>query len=152
AAPGGAATPPQAARSSAPVRPLPSTGGTPAPAADETGNAVAGTSPLLALPDPVEAAPAPPASGTSSDAARLEPRGLLPAPAPPPVGAPGASAGRRPGVLGPGGTRPALNPEMLPPPAMEAPVISALPGPVQAPQRRGPISSLFNGMASWLRR
>jgi hypothetical protein len=49
-----------------------------------------------------------------------------------------------------------LNPNPLPapPPAMESPVASPVPvtTPVQAPQRRGPISSLFNGMTSWLRR
>jgi hypothetical protein len=44
----------------------------------------------------------------------------------------------------------------LPAPVMATPAPNEIPAPtpmpVQAPQRRGPISSLFNGMTSWLRR
>jgi hypothetical protein len=150
AAPAGGATPPQAARSRAPVMPVPSTRTDPVPTPDEKESGVEGSAPLLALPDPVEAAPAPAASpaGNEGESANHEPSGLLPEAVP----APRLAAGAQPPMPGPAAPVPNLTANLLPPPAVEPSVASPAPLPVQAPQRRGPISTLFNGMTSWLRR
>jgi len=125
-------------------------------APDEKGLTTEGTAPLLALPAPVEAAPTPIPVGTSTDPVRQNGSVLAP------VGTPGASLGPLPTLpdpgagdgagAGAGGSRMVMNPSPLPPPTMETPAATMTGFPVQAPQRRGPISSLFNGMTSWLRR
>jgi hypothetical protein len=127
-------------------------------AAEEKGNAPEGIAPLLALPPPAEAAPIPIPIAPAD-----EPLGLDGA-IPPPSSTPGASLGPMPTLPDPGtgagaGMGPIANvlPSVtsanpLPPPAMDAPAGAPTGMPVQAPQRRGPISSLFNGMTSWLRR
>jgi hypothetical protein len=153
ATPGGGAMPPQVSRARRPALPAPAAriDPTPAATADEKGSGIEASAPLSVLPDPVEAAPAPvPAPPrTATDSARLEPIGPVPGP---PFG-PGASAGPQPAMPATSLPPPVLNPNPLPPPAAgDTPVASPLPVPVQAPQRRGPISSLFNGMTSWLRR
>ncbi len=113
-----------------------------------------GTVPLLALPAPVEPAPSPIPVGTGADPVGQN------GPIPMPLGAPGASLGPLPapampdpgaGAAADAGASPTvMNPSPLPPPATETPATTTTGFPVQAPQRRGPISSLFNGMASWL--
>jgi hypothetical protein len=117
---------------------------------DEKGIATEATAPLLALPAPVEAAPTPLPLGTSADP--VGQNGAIPTP----LVTPGASLAPLPSLPDPGAgvaaSRSGMNPSSLPPPAMEPPPTTMTGMPVQAPQRRGPISSLFNGMTSWLRR
>jgi hypothetical protein len=138
-----------------------------------------GTAPLLALPDPAEAAPAatPPGLGNGNGNGNSPDVGVGAVPGPSGI-TPLEHTGALPGPLGPptvsmsSPPTPALNPNdgqtqpmmarpanpggMLPAESALAPIASAPvqrpPAPVQAPQRRGPISTLFNGMTSWLRR
>jgi hypothetical protein len=112
-----------------------------------------GIAPLLTLPDPIDTTTLPPVvpvPGTGPvdrNAPALAPLG-----APGPV--PGPATAPIPALPVPGDGGQAMNPGPLPPPSLENTVAdNAAPGmPVQAPQRRGPISSLFNGLSSWLRR
>jgi hypothetical protein len=123
-------------------------------APDEKGITAERTAPLLALPSAVEAAPTPIPVGPSTDP--VGQNGTVPVP----VSTPGASLGPLPSLpdqvlgdgAGAGGSRTVMNPSPLPPQTMETPAATMSGFPVQAPQRRGPISSLFNGMTSWLRR
>jgi len=126
----------------------------PAPAfTAERSDSVEGAAPLLALPAPAEALPGPttPAPGDSS---ALDPNS---------AGRPGFSPGSAAGPSAVIASLPALpNPELPRQTTIANPTFSpsldettgpALPAtPVQAPQRRGPLSSLFNGLTSYLRR
>ncbi len=146
---GGGALPPQALRTSPSARSLTARRNQPPAAApDEKGNASEGAAPLLALPDPVETTttPTPSAGGAGSD-----PVGQNGTP-PTPLVSPSAAAGLLPTLPEPGVTQQVVNPSPMPPATMETPDNFAPVVPVQAPQRRGPISSLFNGMTSWMRR
>jgi hypothetical protein len=119
-------------------------------APDEKGTTNEAAVPLLALPAAVEGPPSPLPVGPSTDP--VGQNGSVPMPA----GTPGASLGPLPSLPDPaaaaGGTRAVMNPNPLPAQNMENPATTNTGFPVQAPQRRGPISSLFNGMTSWLRR
>jgi hypothetical protein len=101
----------------------------PAPAAPAPVERNGGEPPVLALPDPAEIGPIAPTEA-----------GTLPGP-----GIPGTTMNMNPGP----GTGPGPG---LAPPAIETPMAVPNGIPVQAPQRRGPLSSLFNGMASRIRR
>jgi hypothetical protein len=95
------------------------------------GEGIEGPAPVLALPDPAEvgAGAAPEASGAPSVSLPARPNSGMP--------------------------RELTFPNATFPPSPGELPVSALNGmspPVQAPQRRGPISSLFNGMTSFLRR
>jgi hypothetical protein len=109
----------------------------PQAAPDEKREGIDGPAPLLALPDVVE----PPGPSIP---------GALPAPAE----LPSTSTGPLPTLpdAGIGGARPAVSSGPVAAPVINIPIDGVPSQPVQAPQRRGPISSLFNGMSSWIRR
>lgn len=108
--------------------------------------------PLLALPDPVEAP-----TGATATEPGLDPRRNPAAP----IDLPGAPTGAIAPM--PASSRPGMNPSPSPmrnPNSSAGATASALAPiavapvamPVQAPQRRGPLSTLFGGMTSRLRR
>ena len=152
--PGGGAPPRDTRANPRTVPPMSSRMEPPQITPDAKGNTTGGPAPLLALPAPVEAAPTPIPVETIADP--VGQNGSVPMP----LGTPGASLGPLPTLPDPvagdgggaGGSRTVMNPSPLPPQTMEAPAPTMTGFPVQAPQRRGPISSLFNGMTSWLRR
>jgi ribonuclease E len=107
--------------------------------------------PLLALPEPAEAGSSPaPASPASPPAGVGGGAAAAPAAAP-------TSPVALPSLPAPPVTQVPVGPVPVMPPGAEAPRLGAVDpnapaAPVLAPQRRGPISSMFNGMTSWLRR
>jgi hypothetical protein len=157
-APGGAA--PRNDRSVPPAVPPTTSRALPlqaAPSDDEKGSEA--TAPLLALPDPAEGA----TSATPADSGpAAAPTGNAGAAGGPPTGgAPGQVSPALPGMVNPVSGRPVMSPN-LPPnspanvlaPSSVAPVAMPVraPMPVQAPQRRGPISTLFSGLSARMRR
>jgi hypothetical protein len=150
-APGG--MPPRADRSAprGAIRPSPSP--LPPPSAPVNLPKVEETSaPLLGLPDPVES----PTSATPPAAAPELPG--VPAALPETPAIPSAAtdaAGPMPSYVNPTTGRPVMSPNIPPSsaanvlaPTASAPVVM----PVQAPQRRGPLSTLFSGLTSKMRR
>jgi hypothetical protein len=119
-------------------RPTPPAGG-PAP-----GGANPTIPPGASRVDPPQALPGAVSTGNGASAPVLalpDPTESAPMPTPPELSP------------APVATRPAETSNLTPPPAtVETPMPMPAGVPVQAPQRRGPLSSIFNGMTSFLRR
>jgi hypothetical protein len=127
----------------------------PAPGGERGEKPAEGFAPLLALPAPVEPQPAPaPGTPTPGNSSALEPRSpVRPGALPGPMPAPSAAVAPIPALPDPALPRQTM--AMIPPiPPIPDDPSAAAPSttPVQAPRRRGPISTLFNGMTSFLRR
>jgi hypothetical protein len=127
-----------------------------APGENEKGNEA--SAPLLGLPDPAEATPTPTPAPTASPAGAglgAAPTGNGVAAGVMPAGPPALASASLPGMVNPVSGRPVRSPNLpanspanVMAPSSVAPVVM----PVQAPQRRGPLSTLFSGLTSKMRR
>ena len=125
----------------------------PKEAPGESNKAVDASGPTLVLPDPAQD----PATGTRPAPVGLPAENSGASLGGPAVGPTDASASL-PGLANPGDGRPVMNRNQTPlPPSSPANVlapsaVAPVAMPVQAPQRRGPLSTLFSGLSSRVRR
>jgi hypothetical protein len=152
----GEASPRDDGTGSPPVAPASVRNDRPQEASGEKDKEIEASDPVLGLPDPAEApANSAPSPSTSTSGPDIEPLGQTTSMRGTAGGAPTAATAAMPPLARQGVVRPAMNP--APPPSSAGYVLAPTAAapvsmPVQAPQRRGPLSTLFSGISSRLRR